>query len=213
MGRESPYEDPFDAAEAVTERAAARGLEGFARFFNVSPSGVWIKVLFPLAGLLVGAVVLTVLTWPIRYRVWGFVAVYFLPLGIETGIPAGLLLGLHPALMITIVLYVDLFAGLFLVWNIEHMTRIPRIGPWISRLETKSAAKWAKHRRLRDLGVVGLGIFVMVPISGSGALPGAIIGRIAGFPWGLVWLAIFLGSAVRVVGYTLAALGVKGLFF
>lgn len=213
MTEERPYDDPFDAAEAATERVAMRWVDRFAEWLNVSPSGWWVKLLFPLFGLLVGALVVAILFWPLRYRILAFVAVYFAPLGIETGIPTGIyVLDLHPVLLVAIVLYVDLFGGLFLVWNLDHITRIPKLGPWIGRVEAKSAAKWAKHRRLRDLGVVGLGVFVMLPISGSGAIPGAFIGRLGGFPWGLVWLAIFLGSAVRVVGYTLAVLGIGDLF-
>lgn len=210
----APYEDPFDAAEAATERTTMGWVRRFSRWLHVSPSGWWVKLLFPLAWLAGGALALTVVFWPLRYRIWSFVGIYFAPLGIETGIPYGLfLMDLHPLLLIAIVLYVDLFGGLFLVWNLDHLTRIPKVGGWITRVETKSAEKWAKHRRLRDLGVVGLGIFVMLPISGSGAIPGAIIGRLGGFPWGLTWLAIFVGSGIRVVGYTLAVMGIGSAIF
>lgn len=206
------YTDPLDAADAVAERTAMRVLERFSHFFHVSPAGVWAKLLFPLMGLLAGAVLLTLLTWGIRYEVWGFLLAYSNPVGAVAGPATGAALGIHPALMIGMILYIGAFGGLFLVWNLEHLTRLPRIGPRLRQIELKSAERWARHRRLRRLGLLGLALFVLLPIPASGLTSGAIIGRFGGFQWGLVWLAIFAGSAVRAVVLTFAAYGIVELF-
>ncbi len=165
--------------------------------------------LFPLAMIAAGAVFASIVMFDRLAVYWSFVAVTFLPFGSETGIPYGVGLGIHPVLIAATILWVNLWGTMFLVLNLQLLDRVPRLGPWIARREDKAKVFWGRHHKLRDLGLVGLGVFVMLPLPGTGAVPGSLLGRVGGFPWALTWLAVFLGSAVRVVFYTLVATGIR----
>ncbi|MBW3582505.1 MAG: small multi-drug export protein [Euryarchaeota archaeon] len=205
--------DPFDRVEERTEVVWDKAVDRFAHVARLEGHEAWARFLLPLVAIALGALFLILFHPQDPLRMWTFITVYFAPGGIEFGIPAGLALGLDPLWMVAVVLYVDLFGPLWLVWNLDLVYRVPKVGKWFLKLETKAERSWSKRRRLRDLGVVGLGIYVMLPISASGVIPSVILGRILGFPKGLVWLAVFVGSAVRVILYAFLAEQIFDRFF
>jgi len=202
--------DPLDRIESAAERTLAKTIDKVAKRFHLR-SWATARFGFPLVMLAAGAVAISLLTLDHIAATWIFIGAYAAPIGNELAITGALVGGLEPLVILAIVLWIDFWAPLFLVWNLDLLLRVPRLGPWLGRIETKMQDKWARHRILRDLGVIGLAVFVWVP--GSGPTPGCIVGRFAGFPWALVWLAVFVGSAVRAVAYTLAAAGILKAVF
>lgn len=207
-----PYDDPFDRVEERTEERVEHWVDVFARRLHIA-SRFTAHFVFPLVLLVGGIVLIALLQLGRMGRYAAFLAAYFLPFGILAGVPAALELGIHPVVIVATVLWVDLWGTLFLVWNLALLERVPWLGPRIARLEARAEKVWQRSKRLRDLGIVGLGLFVAIPLTATGAVPGSLIGRLAGFPWALTWLAVFLGSAVRILAYTAAWYGAFEVFF
>ncbi|MHC1579864.1 MAG: small multi-drug export protein [Candidatus Alkanophagales archaeon] len=166
--------------------------------------------------LLAGAAILAIRSFAepevqAKYAVVFFIY-FFNPLGMEVGIPTGLRMGLHPAPLLTFILFVDATAALFLVWNISHAEKIPGVGGLLRRTEERGRDFMRRHTWVRRLGFVGLVLFVMLPIYGTGAITGSVIGRILGMSPLRVWLAVVLGSGLRSGLITLVALGALRLF-
>lgn len=206
----------LDKAEARTEAVWNEALGRFERRTHLEGHARAARILFPLFLLVLGACAVTLLhatSWSRIVRLWTFIFFYFAPGGLEFGIPIGVGLGISPFTMVAIILYADMVGALFLIWNLDVLDRVPKIGPWLRRLELKTKAKYEKRPWIEAWGLFGLGVYVAIPISVSGIIPGVIIGRIAGFPPGLVWLSVCTGAAVRVVVFVAVATGVKDLFF
>lgn len=208
----SPGEDPFDRVEARTEARVEHWVDVFAKRLHIA-SRFTAYFLFPLVTLAAGIVAIAILQLGNVGKYLAFMAAYFLPFGITAGVPAGLALGIHPVVIVSTVLWVDIWGTLFLVWNLALIERIPWLGTRLSRLEARIEAVWKRSPKVRDLGIVGLAILVALPITATGAVPGALLGRIAGFPWALTWLAVFVGSAVRILVYTALAYGLLSTLF
>ncbi|HEX58944.1 MAG TPA: hypothetical protein ENF26_02205 [Methanomicrobia archaeon] len=173
-----------------------------------------LKLVIPF--LLAGAAIFTIKSFvepevQVKYAAVFFIY-FFNPLGMEIGIPAGLSMGLHPASIFTFILFIDATTALFLVWNISYAEKIPGVGRLLRRTEERGREFMGKYTWVRRLGFVGLVLFVMIPIYGTGAITGSIIGRILGMSPLRVWLAVILGSGLRSGLITLIALGALQLF-
>lgn len=136
-------------------------------------------------------------------KYWSFVSAYFFPpLGKETIIPAGILVGIHPLVMALSIAFVDFIVALFLIWNYDLAKNIPLIGRFMKKVETIGKTSSSKYGWIKPLRFIGIMLFVMIPFQGSGGMVGSIIGRLIGMkPWTTL-LAITLGA---VIGCTLVA--------
>ncbi|WP_456487178.1 small multi-drug export protein [Candidatus Alkanophaga liquidiphilum] len=141
-----------------------------------------------------------------------FLIYFFNPLGMEIGIPAGLSMGLHPASLFAFILFVDATTALFLVWNISYAEKVPGVGKLLRKTEERGKELMEKYAWIRRLGFVGLTLFIMIPLYGTGAITGSIAGRILGMSPLRVWLAVVIGSGLRSGLITLAAVGVLHFF-
>lgn len=150
-------------------------------------------------------------TWMI---LWPLVIAYFFPpFGKETVIPLGVGLlqqgldvpfinlyitggQIHPLLMALSIAYVDIVVALFLVWNYDFAKKIPLVGQFIQRIESRGKRSEEKYGWVKPLRFIGIMLFVMVPFQGSGGLVGSIVGRLIGMkPW-VTFLAITLGAVI-----------------
>ena len=136
-------------------------------------------------------------------KYWSFVSAYFFPpLGKETIIPAGILVGINPLVMALSIAFVDFIVALFLIWNYDLAKNIPLIGTFMKKVETIGKTSSSKYGWIKPLRFIGIMLFVMIPFQGSGGMVGSIIGRLIGMkPWTTL-LAITSGA---VIGCTLVA--------
>jgi uncharacterized membrane protein len=150
-------------------------------------------------------------TWAILWPL--FIAYFFPPFGKETIIPLGIGLlenGLtisflnlyispgqvNPLLMALSIAFVDIIVAWFLVWNYDLAKKIPLIGTFITKIETRGKSASTKYSWIKPLRFIGIILFVMVPFQGSGGLVGSIIGRLIGMkPWNTFY-AISIGAIV-----------------
>lgn len=136
-------------------------------------------------------------------KYWSFVSAYFFPpLGKETIIPAGILVGIHPLVMALSIAFVDFIVALFLIWNYDLAKNIPLIGTFMKKVESIGKTSSNKYSWIKPLRFIGIMLFVMIPFQGSGGMVGSIVGRLIGMkPWTTL-ISITLGA---VIGCTLVA--------
>lgn len=148
---------------------------------------------------------------------------FFPPFGKETVIPFGMsgeeisaavpffdpetLVALDPLLIALAIASIDIIVGLFLVWNFDFAKKIPLLGKYITKLESKGGDILAKNKYIEALSFVGVTFFVIVPFQGSGAVGASIIGRIIGMNPYKVWFAIIIGaiSGCLLIAYAFSA--------
>jgi hypothetical protein len=100
----------------------------------------------------------------------------------------------EPWLIALAVAFLDIIAGLFLVWNFDFTKKIPLMGRWIKRLESKGGTILKESRYIEALSFVGVVLFVMFPFQGSGGVGASIVGRAIGMNPYKVWGAIIIGA-------------------
>lgn len=141
---------------------------------------------------------------------WSLVSAYFFPpLGKESVIPTGIVLGFDPLLMALSIAFVDIIVALFLVWNYELAKQIPFVGRFMAKIEKLGKKSSSKYAWIKPLEFIGIILFVMVPFQGSGGLVGSIIGRLIGMKPKNTFLAITVGA---ITGCTLIAYFSNAIF-
>lgn len=141
------------------------------------------------------------------FRTLGFwMTLYFFPpLGKESVIPAAIglsdlpgipewIVSIDPLLIALAIASIDIIVGLFLVWNFDFAKKIPILGKFICKLESKGGDILSKNKYIEALSFFGITLFVIVPFQGSGAVGASIIGRAIGMNPYKVWAAIILGA-------------------
>ena len=133
----------------------------------------------------------------LRIKYWPLVTGYFFPpLGKETIIPSGVLVGIDPILMALSIAFVDIIVALFLIWNYNLAKKIPLIGKFMIKVEEKGKNVEEKYGWIKPLRFIGIMLFVMIPFQGSGGMVGSIVGRLVVMkPWN-TFFAISIGAVI-----------------
>ena len=95
-----------------------------------------------------------------------------------------------------LVFFMDMVVAYFFAYNLHHVYRIPRVGPWIRRLQNFCRFWLSEHPWMRKWAFTGVVLFVMFPLTGTGAPGGSLLGRIVGLKPATTLLGIALGSAL-----------------
>ncbi|MDV2481511.1 small multi-drug export protein [Methanoculleus sp. Wushi-C6] len=125
----------------------------------------------------------------------GLLAAYFVPpAGKESIIPIAVMMG-YPWWLVTLVIFLlDVAVSLFVVWNFDLALRIPLVGRLLEAGMTAGRNYTDSQPWLRRFSTVGLALFVFFPLQGTGAMNGAILGRLLGLSNGRVVGCICAGS-------------------
>jgi uncharacterized membrane protein len=94
------------------------------------------------------------------------------------------------------VIFVDVMCSLFLLWNLELLKLLPRVGGWIERVEDAGRRRLTRSRNRRRNIFIGLTSYVALPFQGSGGVVSTIFGMISGMGKHRIWTAVWVGSAV-----------------
>lgn len=94
------------------------------------------------------------------------------------------------------VAFVDVITAFFLLWNYDLVKKVPWLGPWMDRTEKTNKNAIQKSSWRRRFALVGVSVYVMFPVHGSGGLVGTIIGRILGLNRWTVFGAVATGAIV-----------------
>lgn len=101
---------------------------------------------------------------------------------------------MEPWLIALAVAFLDIIAGLFLVWNFDFIKKIPLMGKWIKKIESKGGTILKENRYIEALSFIGVVLFVMFPFQGSGGVGASIVGRAIGMNPYKVLGAIIIGA-------------------
>ena len=103
---------------------------------------------------------------------------------------------LSPYALAAIVFYMDILVAHVFAFNLHHVFRIPKVGPAVMRMQSLCRYVLSTRPWMRRWAATGVMLFVMFPITLTGAPAGSILGRIVGLgPWTTL-IAIALGSLV-----------------
>ena len=125
----------------------------------------------------------------------GLLALYFVPpAGKESIIPIAVTMG-YPWWLVTIVIFLlDVAVALFVVWNFDLALKIPLIGRVLASGMTIARNYTENQPWLRRFSTIGLTLFVFFPLQGTGAMNGAILGRLLGLSKARVFGCVCAGS-------------------
>lgn len=134
---------------------------------------------------------------------------YFIPpAGKESLIPAAIAMGVPWLTICATLTLIDIISCLFMLWNFEILVLIPFLGPKLIQFMRKGNDTLSKYAWLERLYLVGLALFVFLPLQGTGAVSGTVLGKMAGMPPLEIFCAISIGSALHslVIGLSAYAL-------
>ncbi len=95
-----------------------------------------------------------------------------------------------------LVFLMDMWVAYCFAYNLHHVYRIPRVGPWLERLQRYCRYWLSRQPWMKRWAFTGVMLFVMFPLTGTGAPGGSILGRIVGLRPGTTLFAIALGSTL-----------------
>lgn len=110
----------------------------------------------------------------------------------------------HPYKLALLVVYMDLMVAFIAVFNTGLLFKIPRLGRRIQGIQANGAAILQRNPWMSRVTFIGVVAFVMFPLSGTGAIGGALFGRLLGQSPARTLLAIAVGGALG--GFGMAAL-------
>lgn len=104
------------------------------------------------------------------------------------------------------VIYMDFMTSLLIAYNLDLLYRVPFLGSRLRGVRESTVAIVRAHSYLRKMAFVGVALFVAFPLTGTGAIGGTFVGKLAGLRRRTTLFGIALGS----VGGSLAmAFGVR----
>jgi len=153
-------------------------------------------ILLPLG---IGAALLVILyltlEWSAFKAMSGFMLAYlFPPMGKESVIPLAVAWGLDWRLVAFTIATIDMLLALFMVWNFDLAKKIPILGRWIIRFEVSGGDLLERKEWIRELALIGVILFVVIPFEGSGGLAASILGRVIGMNRYKVLGAVAVGA-------------------
>lgn len=112
----------------------------------------------------------------------------------------------------TLVSYMDVTVASLLVFNLPRLYRIPRMGPAIEDLAEHGLYLLERNRWLGRVTFVGVVLFVMFPLTGTGAIGGSIFGRLLGLSSRRTLTAIVFGASAGSFGMAAFAGTIASIF-
>jgi len=109
-----------------------------------------------------------------------------------------------PYHMALLVVYLDLTFGFISVFNVGVLFRIPGFGKKLQNLRSFGHLMLRKNAWMRKATFAGTCLFVMFPLSGTGAIGGSLFGQLLGMTRRRTMTAICVGAMIGSFG--LAAL-------
>lgn len=174
---------------------------------TVRPWVRWLSVLLPVGASLIALGVIAVQSGAgVAAQVVGAAVVIFTvagkfaPLvGVGEGSPFTALE------LATLVAWMDISIATALVFNLPLAYRIPRVGPILHDLADHGRYMLETKPWLGRITFFGVVLFVMFPLTGTGAVGGSIFGRLLGLSALRTWCGIALGAIVGSFGMALFA--------
>ena len=111
-----------------------------------------------------------------------------------------------PYKLALLVVYLDLTVAFVAIYNLPVLYRIPKFGAKLNHVRVTGEKILALNPWMRKVTFFGVVAFVMFPLSGTGAIGGALFGRLLGMSRPRTLIAIGIGAVFGAFG--MAALAV-----
>lgn len=105
----------------------------------------------------------------------------------------------------------DTFTVLIMVYALELFYRFRRLKGFLDRVQANAGLVLAAYPRMRRAAVIGVVLFVMFPVAGTGALVGSFLGILLGLRRQVLIVAVSLGGFLGGMLMAFAALYFRGL--
>lgn len=108
-------------------------------------------------------------------------------------------------MMVATIVFVDVMCSIFLLWNLDLLKLVPKLGKWIDGIERFGRSK-LRRSRLRRLGMfLGLMTYDALPFQGTNGAASTLIGMLAGMRKARIWLAVWIGSIIGALAIAIAS--------
>jgi len=95
--------------------------------------------------------------------------------------------------------------ALFVTTNLDVLYKLPRFGPGLRDMENNGRETLSRRRWIRRMAFPGVGVFVSIPVPGTGAIGGTVVARLVGLGITRSFGAVFMGTVVGAYGMALGA--------
>jgi uncharacterized membrane protein len=103
----------------------------------------------------------------------------------------------------------DVMIGLFFIWNVDVVYKLPWAGDKFRKMENVSNYFLAEHGWMRRAAFLGVTIWILIPLHGTGSITGSVLGRLLGLGAWRTFLALtiaaYTGVALVLSGTAVAA--------
>jgi len=99
----------------------------------------------------------------------------------------------------------DILTSLFMILNFSIALRIPVLGPWISRFLASGDKFKETHPWISKWSVLGVALFVLLPLQGTGGVGATLVGIITGLSPPKILLAIGCGAMAECLVFALGS--------
>lgn len=96
----------------------------------------------------------------------------------------------------------DACVAWFVTVNLTALYQLPWVGHGVRSLEASGRSTLARYPWMRRMAMLGIALFVAVPLPGTGAVGGTIVARLIGFSLLRSFLVVCLGTVIGA--YTMA---------
>jgi len=164
------------------------------------PGRTWFHLLLPVVLVVVAVSVLSLEGFFPRVGAAAAAALFYLgKLVILTGALPDSTFGMTSLELAALVFFMDMVTAYFFAFNLHYVYRVPRVGPWIERLQAYCRYSLKTHPWMRKWAFTGVMLFVMFPLTGTGAPGGSLLGRLVGLRPSVTLLGIALGSSLGCI--------------
>lgn len=134
------------------------------------------------------------------FEILGLSFLYLLPpIGKISIITTGMAIGFSWPYICLIITYVDLISCLIILWNFEQISQVSQIRIWIEYFNERGEDLVSRYPWVRRYCFFGLFTFVFIPVQGTGAIGGSVLGRILKLNSRCIFSAVIIGSILQSI--------------
>lgn len=88
----------------------------------------------------------------------------------------------------------DVMIGLFFIWNVDVVYKLPWAGDKFRKMEGLSSYFLIEHGWMRRAAFMGVTLWIFLPLYGTGAITGSVLGRLLGLGTWRTFLALVIAG-------------------
>lgn len=139
------------------------------------------------------------------------IAITFLPwIELRGSIPAGIAMGLDPWFVFFLVIFLNIILFFPIYFSLKYLYSFLSRWSFFERIVTKIRTKGEPY--VKKYGVIGVGIFIGIPLPGSGVYSGTLLAWLLGMSWKKAFVAAIIGVLIAGSIVFAASMGVLSIF-